>query len=261
MKRISDFFSNVDSKYFIDEKGEIYDSKQQKIVKQFFYKDIFRVELEVKDYPYTKLFYTSMLVNFIYNGAPKKTTRTPTTAFIDGNKKNLHYTNLMWVSRAFNEDGDYLKYSRVEQKIEKSDIIDIFDMYKEGKTFQEISKKYNVNWKYIYKILSGRKRLSDLKELNLEPLIKSNKRTTIAEIWNICETLSKNYGNIKQTRTDLGYSDSIIRSIYNRENHKNVSQFYDFDNGHVAFENSDEFSVFDENIVKVGETEFIFKED
>lgn len=83
---------------------------------------------------------------------------------IDGNKENNHYTNLECISHSEN-----MKHARLNgliksiqgsknhvSKLVEDDVINIRRLFKEGKSYNELSKLYNMSYSGIYSIIKNK---------------------------------------------------------------------------------------------------------
>lgn len=143
--------------YYVTDKGLVINSKTGKSLKIFlngckYYYSMLTIEGRIKK------FYTHRLIAECYLENPKN---KPQVNHIDGNKLNNNFSNLEWVTRQENmthakENGLMCTNFRpASAKLNKQEVKEIKEMYKNGMTTRQIAEKVKVGKSSVHLIVSG----------------------------------------------------------------------------------------------------------
>lgn len=244
-------------KYSVSNKGRVYSDKRGCFLKPCINSsDYKKVVLDKKN------FYVHRLVASAFCENPNELCEVNHK---DGNKWNNNYTNLEWVSKSENAQhafdmglrsiSGYTRYkvSKAAHRFSDSEIAEIFGMYHDGMTKQEIAEKVGCCSSIICNILNG----ATYREIEMTPydtakLILDNLNqlrdkyieTNDMRYWRaMIQLLPQSYN---QTRTVTLNYEVLLNMYHARRNHK-------LDEWHVLCDAIEEMPYFREICLEVSE--------
>lgn len=249
---INRFFKDIQPWYWINNSGKIYSTISNSFLNPYVDKDGYlrqsmRLIKPTENGNYNKLCGIHMLVNTVFNGYPPVIINNPVTDHIDGNKTNNYYRNLRWLSNELN--ASYVnRHKGQKSEIEEYDVVRIFDMYKNGKTLQEIADHYHTGWKYIHGILTGKKRAIAIEKFRLTPIESTRSAFTTKDIKEIVYDLIKENKSGYSIAKERNIPYPTIGNIMQKHRHADKTQYYDFKNKQILYDPDNFINSYDEFI-------------
>ena len=263
-ERISLYFPFLEDYYYINNTGKVYSTFTNRyltpgIDKDGYYRQTF-IAKPNKDYK-IKLMGIHRIVNCIFNGFPPSGLNNPVTDHIDGNKTNNYYKNLRWISNRENSSYSF-RHLGIKSVLEDTDVLHIYEDYKNNITIQQIADKYGTNYKYIYAILSGTKRVAAIEKYNLIPLIKSKPFVDEETVREIAFKLMDSNKTKQQIADEMNISSSTLAHIAYKEAWAQETEEFNFQDRTTTMFNNNipDIDLSCDEII-IGDTEYCVSND
>ena len=195
------------------------------------------------------------IINKCFNGLPPKEFIHPVTKHIDGNKYNNEPGNLMWVNNSGPNTFD--RNHKVDYT--DDDIMNMFKMRDEGKSNNEIAKKYNSSREYIYKILSGQSRNDVSKKYNLKLNLIENSESIYQKRVDNAIKIAKCIISglcISDIIEKLGCKRKHIWKVKTKQRWQDELIYYDFDNRIDFTDINNTIDICNSKEITIGNTKF-----